>query len=892
MVLSYNAKAEKKFRNHVHLGVLMGYLMFSLTVSLFVINKLGVFFDPAAVRIGFAAVNILLAGLLFFKVLKKKQIYLIQFVYTLHSFYLLFLLYTNDYHPLYLFELVLTTAIASMLVRKQEHLRSFLIFLVVSFLIVGVLYRPFEWMFFAGNSLPFLFGALSIWLFFDYKILSEKKFHFKDNVFATIFNHTNDTLLVVTPGSFEIVSSNNQGLTLLGERTQLNSVLGKKLDELLSPQGTYPNWQTLIDYLHTRETPWVETEMLNHVHLGSVWVRIAITTLEIDTRFYYLINLIDVSELVNKEIQLAQSRERLLQIINLLPHQIYLKDSSGKFLLTNEAVQHLLSDKEPLEVLESTDKEIIQSGKSSVLPEEYKYDSKGNLQSILHTTKIPFFLPEKNETGLLGVHIDITEQKLAEKNIRESEAKYKMLMEQASDGIYLADAEGNIVDANTKACEMFGYSKEEFLHKNIKDLTNSEYGKATSARVTDKYRQNILLERSFIKKDGLPLTVEISARLLENGGHQAILRDITERKKLENVLKESERKFRALIENASDMILILNQAQVIQYVSPSASKILHYSEQQMLGLDTIHLIHEKDRPKYRDFLNTLLQSPDTKHFLQDLRIQKSNREYRYIEVVGVNLLKDNVINGIIINIHDVTERKNTEIQLLNTNFELDSFVYRASHDMKAPLRSIMGLINITKKEAQNTPNLTEYFNMMEVSVVKLDNFLKNLTNFVRDSRLEISPEEINFEEVINESLNSLKFIENAHIIAIVKKIDVKSKFFSDFNRISTIINNLLSNSFKYHRNIPNESYIRIEIQADKEKASIVIEDNGSGVDKKYQSKIFDMFYRASEKSYGSGLGLYIVKTAITKLNGTIDLVSEPGEKTIFTIVLPNLYKQN
>jgi signal transduction histidine kinase len=309
-----------------------------------------------------------------------------------------------------------------------------------------------------------------------------------------------------------------------------------------------------------------------------------------------------------------------------------------------------------------------------------------------------------------------------------------------------------------------------------------------------------------------------------------------------------------------------------------------------LGKPTTDIIHKEDQNKYVAFLENLCENPGTNFYLSDIRVRKSLKEYRYVEIVGVNLLKDNVINGIIINFHDVTERKNTEIELLNTNFELDSFVYRASHDMKAPLRSVMGLINIMKKESKDDQNLLEYLQMMEISIVKLDSFLKDLTSFVRNSRLEISPEPVNFEEVINESLNSLKFIENAHIIAIVKNLDLKFRFYSDSGRISTIINNLLSNSFKYHKNIPDESYIKVGITIEKEYATIVIEDNGNGIDQKYQSKIFEMFYRASEKSYGSGLGLYIVKMAVTKLNGTIDLLSEPGEKTIFTVKLPNLIK--
>ena len=151
-------------------------------------------------------------------------------------------------------------------------------------------------------------------------------------------------------------------------------MLGKKLAELMSPREEYyQNWQALIDSLQKKEAPWIETEMLNHVHLGSLWVRIAITTLEIDTRLYYLINLIDVSELVNKEIQLWQSRERLLQIINLLPHQIYLKDSNGNYI---SITYKLIGDPEwPLQVI---DKVIDTLGREIF----FNYDSNLHLQTI------------------------------------------------------------------------------------------------------------------------------------------------------------------------------------------------------------------------------------------------------------------------------------------------------------------------------------------------------------------------------------------------------------------------------------------------------------------------------------------------------------------------------
>jgi PAS domain S-box-containing protein len=907
LILSYNFKAEKKIRDYVHLGVLLSYCIFNLLLNLFIKKQSLFSFDPPEIRIAFTLLFIVMGGLIYFQVIRKKYSYAIQFVFTLFTFYIIFLSYANSFHADYTIELLITTFISCLFIRKKEQLRIYLFLLTISYIVVNILYTPFHYEVFLLNSLASLLISFGVLLFFEYKIMSEKKFMFKDNLFATIFNQTSDTLLLIDTLKYSIVASNNQAIKLISPTNTQDALIGKELPSLLLPRGYYNNWTELIEALQTKETQSIETEIKNTASHSSFWARVSAKKMEIENVRYYLINIIDVSELVNKEILLEQNREMLLKVINLLPHQIYLKDGNGKIILVNDTVlkiQHKTLEElkgktdfdffsyEQATELRAIEKEIIETGKAKVIPEEYKYDENGNLLRISYTTKIPFFLPETHETGILGVNIDITENKLAEKTIRESEAKYKTLLEQASDGIYLSDAEGNIIDANSKACEMFGYTKEEFLHKNILSLTTPELSKSTIAKVTDKVKQNILIERVFIKKDGSPFTVEISAKLLENGGHQAILRDITERKRLEEILKENERKFRALIENSSDMIVILNNQNHVQYVSPSTLKILNYTEREILGMHITDIIHKDDLIKYITFLESINENPDINYYLSDIRVKKSTEDYRYVELVGVNLLKDNVIKGIIINFHDVTERKNTEIQLLNTNFELDSFVYRASHDMKAPLRSIIGLINLTKMESKENPNLIEYLNMMEISIIKLDNFLKDLTSFVRNSRLEISPEEINFEEVINESLNSLKFIENAHIIAIVKNLDLKFKFFSDSGRISTIINNLLSNSFKYHKNILDESYINISVTVKQDYATIVIEDNGNGIDEKYQSKIFDMFYRASEKSYGSGLGLYIVKMAVTKLHGSIELLSKSREKTIFTVVIPNLIKQD
>lgn len=612
----------------------------------------------------------------------------------------------------------------------------------------------------------------------------------------------------------------------------------------------------------------------------------------------------DIAEKIRTNEMLDEQKTILNEIINLLPQEIYLKDNEGKFLLVNKAcadyhqlVQEDLIGKTDFDLFEkryadefyNLEQTILKEGKTKYINEEISIDI-NNIKRIKSVMKMPFYLSDRRKNGILGLNIDITAAKTAEQKIKESELRYKTLMEQASDGIYLSDDDGNIIEANYKACEMFGYSLDEFYALNIKRLIAHDSINHHSVRIPNlKHKQSLILERKFLKKDGTPFTVELSVKLLDYGQHQAILRDVTERKKVEKILADNERKFRLLIENSTDLILILSENFIIKFMSPSVSRILGYEEEYLVGSSILGLLDEIEFESVSHFFSKVLVKSDNLT-LDELKFKNKNHEFLYFETVAVNMLDDENINGIIINCHDVTKRKTTETELLNTNFELDSFVYKASHDLKAPLRSVMGLIKLAKLESAD-PNLEVYFDMMSKSVASLDAFIKELTLFSRNSRMEIEPVKINFEEIIKDSLDNLKFVDNADKIEVNINIKSDMDFLSDKTRIHTIINNLLSNAFKYHRFENNNPYLNLNIKVNEEKAVIIVEDNGIGIDQSHVNFIFDMFYRASETSYGSGLGLYILKSAINKIKGNVEVQSILGQGTTFTVTLTNFFKK-
>lgn len=238
-----------------------------------------------------------------------------------------------------------------------------------------------------------------------------------------------------------------------------------------------------------------------------------------------------------------------------------------------------------------------------------------------------------------------------------------------------------------------------------------------------------------------------------------------------------------------------------------------------------------------------------------------------------------------LNHHNALQLIENNNLLTKTNSELDRFVYSTSHDLRAPLTSVMGLINITER-SQNPEDINKYLGMMKDRVHSLDQFIKDITDYSRNNRLEIKKEKVHLAALAREVWESLKFSPEAENITFHAEIPENVCIESDKNRLQVVIGNLMSNAVRYHDTRKMEQYIRLQYQVSGRVFCIKLEDNGQGIDKEYHSKIFDMFYRANEMSKGSGLGLYIVKEALIKLSGSIQLDSTPGVGTTVTVKLP------
>ncbi|MDX2248497.1 MAG: HAMP domain-containing sensor histidine kinase [Bacteroidia bacterium] len=238
----------------------------------------------------------------------------------------------------------------------------------------------------------------------------------------------------------------------------------------------------------------------------------------------------------------------------------------------------------------------------------------------------------------------------------------------------------------------------------------------------------------------------------------------------------------------------------------------------------------------------------------------------------------------------MADLKKVEAELKERNHQMDLFLYKATHDLKGPLTSVVGILNIAIQDCLQ-PEVRQYIEMALASTARLDNALLDLIHVTRLSKEQIRPERIDCNALLNEILQSINHMPERRNVEF--RTDVPMSLFvrSDRNSLLSILQNLITNAIKYRRDGTHIHIVSITIFPEKSGVKIIVTDNGEGIRAEIREKIFSMFYRGNKKSKGTGLGLYIVKQSISKLGGKIDFESVNGEGTRFSVWLPNLSEE-
>lgn len=482
---------------------------------------------------------------------------------------------------------------------------------------------------------------------------------------------------------------------------------------------------------------------------------------------------------------------------------------------------------------------------------------------------------------------DITDKRNAEQALKESEEKYKSLVENSPLGVGIVKGD-QMLFANKAFLDIYGIeSFDEFASKRITEYL-PQSSKAFFKERMEKIEKNIKVESKFrheiIRTDGEIrfLDANVSDIIFNDTKcRQVILNDVTLEKENEEALQRAANIFKSIqvglfiyhLEDIED-----DHSLRLVAANPASSELVGQAVKDMVGKrideNFPNLRMAKIPQQYVEVVKN--QIPIA---MEDVYYGDENIEYSTFSIKVFPL--PNQCVGV--SFENVSARRNAENELRVRNNELNNFVYKVSHDLKAPLSSIKGLINLTKMEG----NKHDHMPMIEDRIDKLDGFIRDILSHSRNLNTAVIIEKLDLEDIMKYCFDELDYLP--HSKSIEKSVHQSGvDFYNDKIRLAEISRNLVSNSIKYQNPHNGKMYVKVNIDVTPKYGTITFEDNGIGIKKEYLKNIFKMFYRATDTSEGSGIGLYIVKQAVEKLGGKIRVESEYGQGAKFTIKLPNL----
>lgn len=368
---------------------------------------------------------------------------------------------------------------------------------------------------------------------------------------------------------------------------------------------------------------------------------------------------------------------------------------------------------------------------------------------------------------------------------------------------------------------------------------------------------------------------------------------------MEKLFGAGEEKFKQLIKNSFDMIVLLDANGVQKYVSESCEKILGFKQEELMNISVIEeMLHPDDQQKVLQGFKNILNR--TAYGGTQYRHRHKNGSWVYLEAFGTNQLDNPELRSIVLNVRDITERKKTETalkesekQLRELNATKDRFFSIIAHDLKSPFNSIVGFCNLLQQEIEedNYQAVSKYVNIIQKSSQKAMDLLSNLLIWsqAQTGRLEFNPEYFELVTVIKEVVDLLADAAYQKSITIDYDLPKDMLVYADKEMISSVLRNLLSNAIKFTRMNGN---ILVKAEEKNDQLIVSVKDNGIGIEQEEISKLFNIenSYSTSgtNRETGTGLGLILCKDFIELHGGKIWVNSEKEKGSTFYFSIPNL----
>jgi PAS domain S-box-containing protein len=622
----------------------------------------------------------------------------------------------------------------------------------------------------------------------------------------------------------------------------------------------------------------------------------------------------DITERKREEEALRQSEEKYRNILENIEEGYFEIDLAGNFTFFNDTVCRVLgypreelirmnnrhyTDKEEFKKVFQAYNKVYKTGEPNREFGQQITRKDGTKRYIEGS----IFL-QKDSSGkpieFRGILRDITERKRAKE-------QYQEFVEKASDIVFRTDDSGHLTFINPVTLRVTGYSEEEilgkhfltFIHPDLRDETSKFFGRQFVKGIKNTYS-----EYPIITKDGHEVWLGQNTQLIaEDGkvtGFQAVSRDITARKRMEEALHQSEEKYRTLLESVQEGYFEIDLAGNYTFFNDSLCRIYNYSKEELMGMNYRQYTDKETRKNgFHEFNKVYNTGEPLKGFTWP--IIGKDKTKRYVET-SASLLKD--LSGKVIGfrgiLHDITERKRAEeelkkyreqleqlvrertIKLEASNNELEAFSYSISHDLRAPLRAIDGFSHALLEDCEDKLDIQgkDYLIRIRAATQRMSTLIEDLLNLSRITRSGMNMEKVNLTRIVRSVINEL---QKSHPQRHVKiRIAEGLEDTADSRLIRIALENLLNNAWKF---TAKQSETVIEFGSTKEggKKVYFIRDNGAGFDMTYVDKLFAPFQRLHtiEEYPGTGIGLATVRRIIFRHGGKVRAEGQTGKGATF-----------